>query len=330
MRRIYMNKKVLVVNRLEKEALEELQQEKDTTVFIGDASLENPTFVDALKQAEGITGLGLPVNKELLNAAPHLKIVSNVSVGHNNFDLAEMTKHKVMATNTPDVLNDTVADLALSLILATSRRIPEMDQYVKTGKWQGDLPAELYGWDVHHKTLGIIGLGRIGEEIVHRAHHGFHMDILYHTRSQKKEAEEKYGAIHCSLDELLKKSDFIVLMVPLTSSTKGMIGKREFSLMKETSIFINMSRGQNVIEEDLIAALKNRQIRGAGLDVFNPEPIAADNPLIHMDNVVATPHIGSSTYATELKMSRLAVKNVLTGLRGEKPANLLNEDVWKN
>lgn len=259
-----------------------------------------------------------------------MKIVSNVSVGHNNLDLAEMTKHKVMATNTPNVLNDTVADLALSLILATSRRIPEMDQYVKTGKWQGDLPAELYGWDVHHKTLGIIGLGRIGEEIVHRAHHGFHMDILYHTRSQKKDAEEKYDAVHCSLDELLQKSDFVILMVPLTPSTKGMIGKREFDLMKESGIFINMSRGQIVVEEDLIAALKKQQIRGAGLDVFDPEPIAKDHPLVHMDNVVATPHIGSSTYATELKMSRLAVKNLLTGLRGEKPNDLLNDDVWKN
>lgn len=324
-----MNKKVLVVNRLEKEALEELQQETDTNVFIGDASLKNPKFLEALQDAEGITGLGLPVNKALLNAAPQLKIVSNVSVGHNNFDLEEMTKHGVMATNTPDVLNDTVADLALSLILATSRRIPEMDQYVKSGKWQEDLPADLYGWDVHHKTLGIIGMGRIGEEIAHRAHHGFHMDILYHTRSKKQTAEEKFGATHCSLDELLQKADFVVLMIPLTSSTKGMIGEREFALMKETSIFINVSRGQTVVEKDLITALKNGDIRAAGLDVFDPEPVAQDNPLMNMHNVVATPHIGSSTYATELKMSKLAVKNLLTGLRGEKPGELLNEAVWK-
>lgn len=324
-----MNKKVLVVNRLEKEALDELQQEADTNVFIGDASLENPEFLKALQDAEGITGLGLPVNKELLQAAPQLKIVSNVSVGHNNLDLEEMTKRGVMATNTPDVLNDTVADLAFSLILATSRRIPEMDQYVKTGKWQEDLPAELYGWDVHHKTLGIIGMGRIGEEIAHRAHHGFHMDILYHTRSKKPDAEEKFGATYCSLDDLLQKADFVVLMIPLTPSTKGMIGEREFSLMKETSIFINVSRGQNVVEEDLIAALQNGEIRAAGLDVFDPEPVAQDNPLLNMHNVVVTPHVGSSTYATELKMSKLAVKNLLIGLRGEKPGELLNEEVWE-
>lgn len=325
-----MKKKVLVVNRLEKEALEELEQHADVKFFTGNASLSNPAFQTALQEAEGITGLGLPVNKALLKAAPNLKIVSNVSVGHNNLDLEEMTKHNVMGTNTPDVLNHTVADTIFGLLVATARRMPELDHYVKSGNWDGDLTAEYYGWDVHHKKIGIIGMGRIGQEIANRAHHGFHMDVLYHTRTPKPEAEEKFNATYCSLDKLLTDSDFVVLMTPLTPETTGMLGAREFSLMKETAIFINGSRGQTIVEKDLIHALQEGKIRAAGLDVFETEPVEKDNPLLSMPSVVTLPHIGSSTYATELKMSELAVQNLLAGLYGEKPPHLLNENVWEN
>lgn len=325
-----MKRKVLVANRLEKEALEKLEQHVDVQFFTGDASLSNTTFTSALREAEGITGLGLPIDSKLLDAAPNLKIASNVSVGYNNFDLDEMTKRNVMGTNTPDVLNDTVADTIFGLLMATARRIPELDQYVKGGKWDGDLTAEHYGWDVHHKTIGIIGMGRIGQEIANRAHHGFYMDVLYHTRTPKPEAEEKFNATYCSLDKLLTDSDFVVLMTPLTPETTGMLGEREFALMKESAIFINGSRGQTIVEQDLIRALQDGKIRAAGLDVFETEPVEKDNPLLSMPSVVTLPHIGSSTYATELKMSELAVENLLAGLNGEKPPNLLNENTWKN
>lgn len=324
-----MKKNVLVVNRLEKEALHSLKEHADVQVFTGNPSLENEAFKQALQHAEGITGLGLPVNAALLDAAPNLKIVSNVSVGYNNLDLDEMTKHNVMGTNTPDVLNDTVADAIFGLLLATARRIPELDHYVKSGKWDKDLTEDYYGWDVHHKTIGIIGLGRIGEEIVNRAHFGFHMDVLYHTRTRKLDAEKKFNASYRSLDDLLKESDFVVLMTPLTPETKGMLGEREFSLMKESAIFINGSRGQTIVEKDLIKVLQEGKIRAAGVDVFEQEPVEKDNPLLKMPHVVTLPHIGSSTYATELAMSKLAVENLLAGLNGEKPSNLLNEAVWE-
>src|SRR5699024_5924485 len=164
------------------------------------------------------------------------EIVSNISVGYNNFDVEAMKRHHVMGTNTPDVLTDTVADVIFGLLIATARRIPEMDRLVKDGKWEKDMYEQLYGLDVHHKKIGIIGMGRIGEAIANRAHHGFHMDVLYHTRSRKYEAEEKFSAQHCSLDELLQTSDFVVLMTPLSKETEGLLGLREFKLMKDSAI----------------------------------------------------------------------------------------------
>lgn len=324
-----MRKRVIVVNRLEDEALDELKSNADVSCFYNIVSTENEKFNEKLKDADGIIGLGLQVDKKLLDLAPNLKIVSNVSVGYNNLDIKELTKRNIMATNTPDVLTDTVADTMFGLLLATARRIPELDQYVKDRKWKGDLTAEHYGVDVHHKKLGIIGMGRIGQAIAHRAHHGFHMDILYHSRSKKPEAEEKYNAKYRSLNDLLAESDFVLLITPLTKETERMIGAKEFSLMKKTGIFINGSRGKTIVEKDLIAALQNKEIAAAGLDVFEVEPVEPDNPLLDMPNVVTLPHIGSSTYATELAMSKLALKNLMAGLNGEKPPSLINEEVWK-
>src|SRR5690625_3883806 len=169
-----MRKKVVVVNRLEQAVLEQLKEQVDVASFYNIASTENEDYVKALKDADGLIGLGMQVDRELLDLAPNLKIVSNVSVGYNNFNLEDMTERNVLATNTPGVLSDTVADTMFGLLLATARRIPELDHYVKARKWKSDLPADYYGVDVHHKTLGIIGMGRIGQAIAQRAHHGFH------------------------------------------------------------------------------------------------------------------------------------------------------------
>jgi len=321
---------VIAVNRLEQEVLEMLEDEVDVTFFSGIHSIENDKFVKTLHDADGIIGLALQVNDKLLDLAPNVKIFSNVSVGYNNLDIDALTKRNIMATNTPGVLNETVADTIFGLLIATARRIPELDHYVKARKWKNDLTSDYYGTDVHHKTIGIIGMGRIGEAIANRAHHGFHMNVLYHNRNRKPEAEATFNATYKELDALLRESDFIVLMTPLSPETEGMIGAREFSLMKETAIFINGSRGQTIVEKDLIAALRNKQIAAAGLDVFEKEPVEDDNPLLDMPNVVTLPHIGSSTYATELAMSKLACDNLLAGLRGEKPPHLINEAVWKD
>ncbi|MFB4168500.1 2-hydroxyacid dehydrogenase [Virgibacillus sp. JSM 102003] len=325
-----MKKKVIAYNRVEKPVLEDLQNKYDVRFFNNADTINNIDFLEFLRQTEGIIGLELPVDRELLDQAPNLKIVSNVSVGYNNLDIGELNRRNILATNTPEVLTDTVADTVFGILIATARRIPELDQFVKNGEWITEaIEPEYFGVNVHHKTLGIIGMGRIGQAIAKRAHHGFDMDILYHSRTMKPDVEEKYKATYCDLDSLLKSSDFVCLITPLTPETECLIGSRELKLMKESAIFINGSRGKTVVEKDLIKALQNGNIAAAGLDVFEKEPIKLSNPLLQMTNVVTTPHIGSSTHETELRMSEVAASNLEAGLKGEKPPNLINTSVWK-
>src|SRR5690625_4142204 len=239
-----MKKKIIAYNRVEKPVLDDLKQKYDVRFFNHADTLNDPEFLAHLKESEGIIGLELPVDKKLLDHAPNLKIVSNVSVGYNNLDIDELKNRSILATNTPDVLNDTVADIVFGILLASARRITELDQFVKNGEWQQEaIGPEFFGVDVHHKKIGIIGLGNIGEAIANRAHFGFHMDVLYHTRSRKPDAEKTYGATYCTLPELLRESDFVCMMTPLTKETEGMIGIEEFKQMKESAIFINGSRG---------------------------------------------------------------------------------------
>ncbi|CDQ41688.1 2-hydroxyacid dehydrogenase [Virgibacillus salexigens] len=321
---------ILAFQRVEKPVLDQLKQNHTVRFFKNVDTTKDPEFLSFLNKTDGIIGLDLNVDQPLINQAPNLKIVSNVSVGYNNLDIETLTKRNIMATNTPGILTDTVADMVFGLILSTARRLPELDHYVKSGNWIESLDSTHYGTDVHHKTVGIIGMGRIGLAIAQRAHHGFDMKVIYHSRTKKPEAEERFQARYASLDELLRESDFVCLITPLTKETERLIGKREFSLMKNSAIFINGSRGRTVVEEDLIQALNHKEIAGAGLDVFENEPIQLDNPLLQMKNVVTLPHIGSSTLETELAMSTLAAKNLQTGLEGKKPPNLINSAVWDN
>jgi glyoxylate/hydroxypyruvate/2-ketogluconate reductase len=285
---------------------------------------ENYTdFLNELHTAHGLLGSSLKMNKEFLDKAPNLKIVSNISVGYDNLDLEELKKREILATNTPGVLVDSTADTVFGLLLATARRMPELDYYVKSGKWDGRKVENLFGVEVHHKVLGIIGMGSIGTAIAKRAHLGFDMSILYHNRSRNVQAENEYHAQYCNLDELLSKSDFICLMTPHTKETDKMIGEREFGLMKESAIFINGSRGKNVDEAALVKALQNHWILGSGLDVYETEPIDKDNPLLHLSNVVTLPHIGSATTETREKMAILAAENLAKGLEGEVPPNVI-------
>ncbi|PIC77630.1 bifunctional glyoxylate/hydroxypyruvate reductase B [Sporosarcina sp. P19] len=318
-------KKILAYQWLEQPVYDRLMEDYDVRLF------ENPEhdtdFLEFLREAEGVIGFGFPGNAAMLDKAPNLKIISNVSVGYNNLHLAELTKRGIMGTNTPGVLDDTVADMAMGLMLATARRLPELDGYVKQGLWKGLLTNDWYGMDVHHKTLGIIGMGRIGNAIAKRARFGFDMDILYHTRTKKPEAEERFDTSYRSLENLLKESDYVCLVTPLTEETRGMIGSEQFRLMKSSAIFLNISRGGTVVEEDLIDALQKNEIAAAGLDVFAQEPVDPSNPLLQMKNVVTLPHIGSSTYETEVAMAQLAADNLTAGLEGKKPENLLNLDV---
>ena len=278
----------------------------------------------ALPQAQGLLGASLRLDAQLLDLAPALEAVASVSVGVDNYDIDYLTGRKVLLTNTPDVLTETTADTGFALILASARRVVELANLVRNGQWQKNVGPEQFGTDVHGKTLGIIGMGRIGEALAQRGHFGFGMPVIYHSNSPKPAVEARFNAQYRSLDELLQQADFVCLTLPLTAQTEGLIGAEQFALMRPESIFINISRGKVVDEAALIQALQEGQIRAAGLDVFEREPLELTSPLRQLDNVVATPHIGSATHETREAMARCAVDNLLAALAGERPANLVN------
>ncbi len=323
-----MKPKAIIYKKVEPSILAYIQEVCDVVYFEQLDSSNRQSFYEELRDAQGLFGSGLKVDAALLEKAPRLKIVSNISVGYDNLDVPALTDRGVMATNTPDVLNETVADTMIGLMLATARRIPELDQLVKSGKWTSHLTPAQFGVDMHHKTLGIIGMGRIGAAIAKRAHFGFGMNILYHNRSRNEEVENAYGATYCSLDDLCLQADFICLMVPLTPDTTKMIGDREFGLMKKTAIFVNGSRGATVDEDALVRALKNGEILAAGTDVFAQEPVNPDHPLLSLPNMVTLPHIGSATWETRQAMARFAAENFVLGMQGKLPFALLNREVF--
>jgi glyoxylate/hydroxypyruvate/2-ketogluconate reductase len=282
-------------------------------------------LLQKLADKDGVMLTGYKIDEELLNNTPNLKAVSNISVGYNNFDLEAMKKRKIIGTNTPYVLDDTVADLIFGLMLSASRRIAELDRYVKDNKWTMSDGKNLFGLDVHNATLGIIGMGRIGEAVAKRAKLGFDMEVIYYNRSRKEKVEQSLGVKYCDLNSLLERSDFIVLMTPLTKDTYHLIDTEEFNKMKSTAIFINASRGQTVNEKALIEALEKKKIYGAGLDVYEKEPINLSNPLLKMANVVTLPHIGSATDKTRFDMCKAAAENLIKAVLGETPSDVVPE-----
>ncbi|MGN1402408.1 MAG: 2-hydroxyacid dehydrogenase [Bacillus sp. (in: firmicutes)] len=323
-----MKPKIVAYTNLPKEAKQYISESCELVSFRKVNDENRPLFLEELKNADGLVGADMKIGEELVADCTQLKVVSNITVGYDNLDIRTLTDKGIMATNTPGVLSDSVADLMIGLMLAVGRRISELDNYVKQGDWKASAGIKLFGLDLHHKKLGIIGMGGIGSEIAKRAKFGFSMDILYHNRSRTYEEEKKYDAVYCSLDELLKESDYVCLMTPLTKQTEKLIGTREFGLMKKDAIFVNGSRGKTVDEAALIEALQTGRIAGAGLDVFEIEPVRPDNPLLKMDNVVAVPHIGSATLETRHKMAMLAAENVVAGAHGRRPSCLINQELW--
>ncbi|MEI6317458.1 MAG: D-glycerate dehydrogenase [Pseudomonadota bacterium] len=267
------------------------------------------------------------VDAALLERCPRLKVVANIAVGHNNIDLAACTARRVMATNTPGVLDETTADFAWALMLGAARRVTEAERYLRDGSWTGWQLKQLLGTDVHHATLGIIGMGRIGQAIARRAL-GFSMQVLYCNRSRLDEATERsLNARWVARDELLAAADFVVLMVPYSPATHHLIGAAELARMKPGAILVNTARGGVVDDRALVEALRRRTIAGAGIDVFEGEP-AFDRDFLELDNVVLAPHIASSSVATRRAMAMLAARNALAALAGERPPNLLNPDAF--
>lgn len=317
-----MKQRVVVYKKLPDALMDQLRAEFEVTAFDRITDANRPDFLAALKTAHGIIGASLPITNAMLDGAPELKIASTVSVGVDSFDLDYFKTRGLKLAHTPGVLNEATADTIFALILASARRVVELAEYVKGGQWQGSVGESHYGVNVHGKTLGLIGMGRIGSAVARRAHHGFGMKILYNNTRPNAEAERELDATFVSKDALLAQADFVCLMLPLTPDTERMFGEREFKRMKRSAIFINASRGRIVDQAALVQALQDKTIYGAGLDVFEVEPLPTDSPLLKLSNVVALPHIGSATHETRLAMAELAVANLVAGLRGEPVPHL--------
>jgi glyoxylate/hydroxypyruvate/2-ketogluconate reductase len=280
----------------------------------------------ALRDADGAIGASVTITPAMLEGT-RVRALSTISVGYDQFDVADLTKRGIVLAHTPDVLTESTADTVFALILASARRVVELADWVKAGKWTASVGAAQYGVEVQGKTLGIVGLGRIGGAVARRAALGFNMKVQYTNRSANAAAERDYGARRVALDELLATSDFVCLQVPLTPETHHLIGADELRKMKPGAILINASRGATVDEPALIAALEAGTIRGAGLDVFEREPLDPASPLLAMPNVVALPHIGSATHETRHAMARCAAENLVAALAGTLDRNIVNREV---
>lgn len=322
--------KILVARAIFPEALAKLEESFDVR-----SNQEDRIFSpeELQKELSGVVG-ALVAGSERIDAsalaqAKDLKIVANISVGYNNFDVPAMTAAGVMATNTPDVLTDTTADFGFALLMATARRITESEHWVRAGHWdKWSIVNNPLGMDLHHSTVGIIGMGRIGQGIAKRAL-GFGMNVIYHNRSHLSDADEKAcGAKYVSKEELLRTADHVVLVLPYSAESHHTIGAKEIALMKPTATLINIARGGIVDDAALAQALKEKRIFAAGLDVFEGEP-KVHPELLKLSNVVLAPHIASATEKTRRAMVDLAIDNLRAALDGKKPPSLINAEVYK-
>lgn len=309
-------------------ALTELQNLYDVTINLEDYPVPKRVLIEKMDGISGIIAcVGDQIDREVMEASGGtLQAVCNAIVGFDNVDLTAATERGIYVTNTPGVLTETVADLTFGLILSAARNIASADRYIRTGKWHGWGPKQFLGLDVYGKTLGIVGLGRIGYAVARRAQ-GFNMKLLFYDVLRNPEQEKKHGLAFAPLDTLLQKSDYVSIHVPLLPQTRHFISERELNLMKDTAFLINTSRGPVVNEKDLIKALQTRKIRGAGIDVWDPEPPQVNNPLLSMDNVVALPHIASASIETRSLMIQMAIDNLKCILQGKIPPNLVNKEV---
>ncbi|WP_269318299.1 2-hydroxyacid dehydrogenase [Exiguobacterium sp. KJ 601] len=319
-----MKKRIYITRRLPEEAVEPLRDQYDVRMWKHEGeSVPREVLLEEASSAHALwTMLSDTIDREVFERATHLEVVSNLAVGYNNIDLNAAKENSVIVTNTPDVLTETTADLTFGLMMMTARRLGEAERDLRAGEWKSWLPMGYVGMDLYQAKLGIIGMGRIGEAVARRAR-GFDMEVLYHNRTRRHESESMYGFTYAELDELLTQSDFVVVLAPLTDETRGMLGAKEFAKMKETSIFINVARGEIIDEKALYEALKARKIWGAGLDVFTKEPIDLGHPLLTLPNVTTLPHIGSATIRTRLAMMALNRDAITNVLEGKEPKNRL-------
>ena len=318
--------KVYVTRELPSAALDLLAEA--ATVRVWPDELPPPPEVLLAEAADAdalLTLLTDRIDAAIMAAAPRLRVISNMAVGYDNIDVEEANRRGILVTNTPGILTKTTADFAFALLLAAARRVVEADRYTRQARWKTWGPQVLLGQDVYEATLGVVGLGGVGLEVAKRGR-GFGMRVLYCDSTRRPKEERRYGLAYVELDQLLTESDFISLHTPLIPETHHLVGERELALMKPTAVLVNTARGPIVDQRALWRSLKERRIAAAAIDVSEQEPIASDDPLLGLDNIIITPHIASASVATRLGMARMAVDNLLTALRGQVPPQCVNRE----
>ena len=319
--------RVFVGRRLPQEIIDRLELNFEVDLWDSDMPPDRESLIEHISKADGIFSLLTErIDEAIIESSPSLKVISNMAVGTDNIDVASATRHNIPVGNTPGVLTETTADFAFSLLISSSRRIVDADNYVRAGHWKTWGPSILLGRDLFGATLGIIGYGEIGQAMARRAT-GFNMKILYNRRTPI-EPIDCINASYATVDQILLQSDFVSLHVPLTPDTRHMIGARELSLMKDSAILINTARGPVVDQEALVEALRAGRPERAAIDVTNVEPIDMNDELLSLPNVIIAPHIASASVATRLKMANMAVDNLIAGLSGEKLINCANSEVY--
>jgi glyoxylate reductase len=314
------------------EGISLLREVAEVRVWPGPDAAPREALLAALRDGAAAV-LAVPptdrMNAEAMDAAPQLKVISGFGVGYDYVDVPEATRRGILVCNTPGTLTETTADQSWALLMAAARNIAQSDRYVRSGAWQGYNPGLLLGAEVQGATLGIVGMGAIGGAVARRAS-GFGMRVLYAGRTRKPELEAATGAELRPLDDLLRESDFVSINCALTPETRGLIGERELGLMKRTAILVNTARGAVIDQRALARALQQGQIAGAGLDVYEQEPIAPDDPLLQCESVTLVPHLGSATHATRARMARVAAENIIDALAGRRPRFMVNPEAWRD
>ncbi|SAK77000.1 2-ketogluconate reductase [Caballeronia arationis] len=311
-------KHVVVFRKIPDDLLERIREWHDVTIADPRRAEELPRFREALHDADGLIGSSFKLGAQELDRAPRLQVISSISVGVDNYDLACLKRRGITLCHTPGVLTETTADTVFALIIAASRRLVELSNHVRDGGWTRNIGEDLFGWDVHGKTLGVLGFGRIGQAVARRAALGFDMPVVFHDPFDVQvPASLAQHAVRASFDEVLRRADIVALTLPLSDETRGLMDAQAFSAMKPGAIFVNGSRGAIVREDALLAALDSGHLRAAGLDVFAVEPLPQDSPLRTHPKVTPFPHIGSATHETRRAMAELATQNLLRVLDGE-------------